>query len=84
MDLKFSRKEEIARDLIINTREPVSLDWIWSEVGGKKETPSWRSQAAELMRRVCIKSKILPPAIYRTTRLGRGSKAFYSVEGRER
>ena len=74
--MKFSKMEEKARQVVLDSGSEVSIDEIWKRID-KKESHFWRPKACELMRRVCLKSEVIPPKIERKTRLGRGAKAFY-------
>lgn len=76
--MKFSKMEEEARQIVICAGRDVELEEIWLGLG-KRESHFWRSKACDLMRRVCLKSSLLPPKIERKTRLGRGSKAVYGI-----
>lgn len=75
--MKFSPMEKEARQFVLDSGE-ATIDDIWKSLG-KKEKRCWRSSACELMRRVCLKSNVIPPKIHRKTPLGRGSKAVYEV-----
>ena len=74
--MKFSKMEEEARQIVLNARGEISIDEIWHRLG-RMESNHWRSQACELMRRVCMKSHVIPPKIERKTHLGRSAKAAY-------
>ena len=78
--MKFSKMEEEARQIVLSAGSEISIDEIWERLE-KEESGHWRSSACELMRRVCLKSEVMPPRIERKTRLGRGSKAFYGAAG---
>lgn len=78
--MKFSKMEEEARQIVLGAGSEISIDEIWERLE-KKESRHWRNKACDLMRRVCLKSEVIPPSIERKTRLGRGAKAFYRVRG---
>ena len=74
--MKFSKTEEKARAFVLSAGSEVTLEQVWESVG-KEHKGCWRTKAAELMRRVCLKSQLKGPLIERSSRLGRGSKAKY-------
>lgn len=76
--MKFSKMEQEARKIVLDSGSEISIDEIWTLLG-KDKSPHWRSKACELMRRVCLKSHIIPPAIERKTPLGTGAKAKYGT-----
>lgn len=80
--MKFSPQEQAARSIVLGAEGEIDLDSIWTGIG-KQKTNHWRSKAAELMRRVCLKSILIGPEISRTTSLGRGAKAKYSAIRKE-
>jgi len=79
VSVKLSKMEEKAREVVLKAGTDLSVESIWLGMGREKKK-NWRVTANDVMRRVALKSEIIPPRIERKTGLGRGAKAIYGVE----